>query len=125
MSYIAVKHAHMSFVLLSIVLFYIRAFSRINGWQIAKNKLLFIGSHITDTLLLLSAFYLVYLIKADPFSQSWLLEKIIFVIAYISLGFMLLKQSQKLKQYLLLAIITSFLLAIGYLASSKQALIFS
>jgi uncharacterized membrane protein SirB2 len=117
----AIKHMHLAFVVLSIILFYVRAISRINNWQLAKNKILFIGSHIGDTLLLISAFSLVYMAGLNPSEHSWLLEKIIFVIGYIGLGFVLLKQDKKSTQFILLGLCTVCLCLVGYLAGSKNA----
>lgn len=121
MSYMAIKHMHLAFVVLSIVLFYVRAMARINNWQLAKNKVLFISSHIGDTLLLISAFSLIFVAGINPLEQSWLLEKIIVVIAYIGLGFVLLKQESKSKQFIVLGLSTVCLCIIGFLAGSKNA----
>ncbi len=108
MDYLAVKHTHMLFAVLSIILFYVRSFSRLKTGALAKNKVVFIGSHSIDTLLL---------------EQSWLLEKIILVVAYIVLGIVAAKQSAQGAKVILLAITTLILLAIGYLASAKTALL--
>ena len=123
MSYMAIKHMHLAFVVLSIILFYVRAISRINNWQLAKNKILFISSHIGDTVLLISAFSLVYMAGLNPLEHSWLLVKIIFVIGYIGSGFVLLKQETKSKQFMFLGLCTVCLCLVGYLAGSKNALI--
>ncbi|PAJ74398.1 transcriptional regulator [Pseudoalteromonas sp. NBT06-2] len=121
MSYIAIKHMHLTFVILSIVLFYVRAISRLNNWQLAKNKILFVSSHIGDTLLLISAFTLIYMAEINLLEHTWLLEKIVIVITYIVLGFILLKQTEKGKQFAILGICTVCLCLIGYLAGAKHA----
>jgi len=112
---------HLTFVILSIVLFYIRAISRLNNWQLAKNKVLFISSHIGDTLLLISAFSLIYMVGMNPIEHTWLIEKIVLVITYIALGFVFLKQTNKGKQCLILGLCTVCLCLVGYLAGSKNA----
>jgi uncharacterized membrane protein SirB2 len=53
--------------------------------------------------------------------QPWLLEKIALVIVYIGLGFILLKQKEKPKQFFILIISTISLLLIGYLAGTKNS----
>ena len=58
MDYLAVKHSHMAIAMLSVILFYVRSFSRMGSGKLAKNKLVFIGSHGIDTLLLVSALML-------------------------------------------------------------------
>ena len=123
MDYLAVKHTHMLFAVLSIILFYVRSFSRLRTGVLAKNKVVFIGSHSIDTLLLISAVALIVMAGFNPLEQSWLLEKIILVVAYIVLGVVAAKQSANSAKLVLLAITTLILLAIGYLASAKTALL--
>lgn len=123
MDYLAVKHTHMLFAVLSIILFYVRSFSRLKTGVLAKNKVVFIGSHSIDTLLLISAVALIVMAGFNPLEQSWLLEKIILVVAYILLGVVAAKQSAKSAKLVLLSITTLILLAIGYLASAKTALL--
>ena len=100
MDYLAVKHTHMLFAVLSIVLFYVRSFSRLKTGALA---------------IVMAGF--------NPLEQSWLLEKIILVILYIVLGVVAAKQSAQGMKVALLAITTVILLAIGYLASAKTALL--
>ena len=123
MDYLAVKHTHMLFAVLSIILFYVRSFSRLKSGTLAKNKVVFIGSHSIDTLLLVSAVVLIVMAGFNPLEQSWLLEKIILVIVYIVLGVVAAKQNAKSAKLVLLVITTLILLAIGYLASAKTALL--
>ncbi|MBE0359631.1 MULTISPECIES: SirB2 family protein [Pseudoalteromonas] len=124
MDYLAVKHSHMAIALLSVILFYVRSFSRMGSGKIAKNKLVFIGSHSTDTLLLISALALVYVAKINPLEQLWLLEKIVLVVAYIFIGIKSSKQTQVQAKIIYTIINTLVILAIGYLATSKSALLF-
>ncbi|GAA77429.1 MAG: SirB2 family protein [Colwellia sp.] len=123
MDYLAVKHSHMAIAALSVVLFYIRSFSRMGSGKIARNKLVFIGSHSIDTLLLISAFTLMYMGKINPFEQNWLLEKIILVVAYIAIGIISAKQTNFLAKISYLIVNTFVILAIGYLATAKSALL--
>ncbi|MBQ4838453.1 MULTISPECIES: SirB2 family protein [Pseudoalteromonas] len=123
MDYIALKHTHMIFALLSIILFYTRSVSRLATGKLAKQKVLFITSHGVDTLLLISAVYLAITLGMKPSSQPWLMEKIILVVGYIALGFVIAKSKSKAKQIPALLGATGALLAIGYLASTKSAFI--
>ncbi|TMO43003.1 SirB2 family protein [Pseudoalteromonas ruthenica] len=120
MDYIALKHTHVLFVVLSVVLFYTRAFSRIGGGKIAANKAVFISSHIVDTLLLLSAIALLVVASINPLAVPWLWQKIVLVVAYIVIGFKLLKAPTQGQKWLWLGVNTLVLLAIGYLAGSKS-----
>lgn len=123
MDYLAVKHTHMAIAVLSVLLFYVRSFSRIGTGAIAKNKLVFIGSHVTDTLLLVSAITLIAMAGFNPLEMPWLLEKIILVIAYIALGIIASKQQAMTAKVAYLLVTTAVILAIGYLAVVKTPLI--
>lgn len=121
MDYMALKHTHLLFVVLSVVLFYTRAFARIKDLPFAKNKVLFISSHSVDTLLLISAVALAVSMGLKPSEQPWLLEKIILVIGFIGCGIVLARQSALKAQLTLLALATTILMAVGYLARFKTA----
>ena len=121
MDYVALKHTHVLFVVLSVVLFYTRAFSRLASGKIAANKGVFITSHIVDTLLLVSAIGLLVVASMNPLAIAWLWQKIILVIAYIIIGFKLLKAQSQSQKLLWLGVNTLVLLAIGYLAGTKSA----
>ncbi|MBB1335011.1 MULTISPECIES: SirB2 family protein [Pseudoalteromonas] len=123
MDYLAVKHTHMAIAVLSIVLFYLRSFSRLGSGAIAKNKLVFIGSHATDTFLLISAFALMAIAKINPLEQTWLLEKIILVVAYIALGIIASKQQKTSIKIVFLVVTTVVIAFIGKLAVAKTAFI--
>ncbi|MEL0642483.1 SirB2 family protein [Pseudoalteromonas aliena] len=120
MDYLVVKHSHMAIALLSVILFYVRAFSRMNSGKLAKNKAIMIGSHSIDTLLLVSAITLIFMAKINPFEQYWLLEKIFLVIIYIGIGAKSARQTKMTAKVAYVLINTAIVLAIGYLATSKS-----
>jgi uncharacterized membrane protein SirB2 len=124
MDYLAIKHSHMAIAMLSVILFYVRAFSRLGSGQLAKKKWLLIGSHSIDTLLLVSALVLIAVAKINPFEQTWLLEKIVLVIIYIAVGVISAKQKNVAAKIVYIAINTVVILTIGYLATAKSALLF-
>ncbi|MEI5640747.1 MULTISPECIES: SirB2 family protein [unclassified Pseudoalteromonas] len=121
MDYMALKHTHLLFVVLSIVLFYTRAVSRLNSGKLAKHKGVFISSHSVDTLLLVTAVILAVSAGLKPSEQPWLMQKIVLVFGYIGLGFVIAKSTAKKTKIAALAVATTVLLAIGHLAVSKQA----
>ncbi|BBN82387.1 SirB family protein [Pseudoalteromonas sp. A25] len=123
MDYIALKHTHVLFAVLSIILFYTRSVSRLASGKIAANKGVFIASHGIDTLLLVSAISLLIMGSINPLGQPWLLEKILLVLAYIALGVISAKAKTRSLQLSALIFATLSLLGIGYLAGSKSALI--
>ncbi|CAM4119940.1 SirB2 family protein [Pseudoalteromonas ostreae] len=123
MDYLAVKHTHMAIAVLSIVLFYVRSFSRLGSGAIAKNKFVLIGSHATDTFLLISAFALMAIAKINPLEQMWLLEKIILVVTYIALGIIASRQQKTSMKIVFLVVTTVVIAFIGKLAVAKTAFI--
>ncbi|KAA1150075.1 transcriptional regulator [Pseudoalteromonas sp. FUC4] len=120
MDYLAVKHSHMAIAMLSVILFYVRAFSRMGSGKLAKNKVVMIGSHSIDTLLLVSALTLIFMAKINPFEQYWLLEKIVLVVIYIGIGAKSARQTKMAAKVAYVLVNTAVILAIGYLATSKS-----
>ncbi|TMP67877.1 transcriptional regulator [Pseudoalteromonas sp. S1609] len=123
MDYLALKHTHMAIALVSIILFYIRSFSRMGSGSLAKNKVVFIGSHSIDTLLIISAITLMAMAKINPLEQLWLLEKIVLVVVYIAVGIIGAKQTTTLPKVMFLVFNTAVILAIGFLATAKAPLL--
>ncbi|GAA61596.1 transcriptional regulator [Pseudoalteromonas sp. BSi20652] len=123
MDYLAVKHSHMAIAMLSVILFYVRAFSRMGSGKLAKNKVIMIGSHSIDTLLLVSALTLIFMAKINPFEQYWLLEKIILVVIYIGIGAKSARQTKMSAKIAYVLVNTAVIFTIGYLAIAKSALL--
>ncbi|WP_372858568.1 SirB2 family protein [Pseudoalteromonas sp.] len=123
MDYLALKHTHMAIALVSVILFYVRSFSRMGSGSLAKNKVVFIGSHSIDTLLIISAITLMAMAKINPLEQLWLLEKIVLVVIYIAVGIISAKQTTTLPKIMFLVFNTAVILAIGFLATAKAPLL--
>jgi len=123
MDYLALKHSHMAIALVSIILFYVRSLSRMGSGSLAKNKVVFIGSHSIDTLLIISAITLMAMAKINPLEQLWLLEKIVLVVVYIAVGIISAKQTTTLPKVIFLVFNTAVILAIGFLATAKAPLL--
>lgn len=89
-----VKYIHLSAVLLSFCGFVLRA-----GWMLADSPMLGrrwvrVLPHIIDSVLLVSALWLVYLMSLPLLQSDWLLAKIIALLVYIALGTMALKRGR-------------------------------
>ncbi len=84
--YLLIKHIHLIFVTFSISLFITRA-----AWMLMQSDLhqldwiRKLSQHI-DTILLLSAIALTFIIKQYPFAHGWLTAKVLALVAYIVLG---------------------------------------
>ncbi len=89
--YAGLKHSHMLFITISIVLFQLRFF--LKKLDKPLPKLLKITPHINDTLLLVTGLYLAYMAGINPMEHSWLMAKIIALFIYIGFGMMALKSN--------------------------------
>lgn len=91
MSYILLKHAHMTLAAASLALFLLRG-----GWMLAASPMLSRGwvkrtPHMIDSLLLASAIALAFRAGVSPLASPWLGAKIGALAAYIVLGSIALK----------------------------------
>lgn len=84
--YALVKAVHVGAVLLSGVGFFARGLGRLRGARWVEARALRVLPHAVDTILLLSALALAWMLQASPLAQPWLAAKIAGVFAYIGLG---------------------------------------
>ena len=94
MSYLALKYVHVSCVVLSYSLFFVRGV-----WMMRESSLLArpwvkIAPHAIDTVLLVSAIAMAVMIRQYPFSAPWLTAKLVGLIVYIALGMVALKRGK-------------------------------
>lgn len=116
--YLALKHSHLLFVLLSVVLFYYRfATHKLMGKPLPK--LLKILPHIIDTFLLGTAAALCVYLQQYPFVHGWITMKIGFVLGYIVFAFLAMKSPQKSKSIQMLALSSICLVLAAYMAVTK------
>ncbi len=109
LSYSAVKHAHLLFVVITILLFQYRFLLRALNKSIPK--ILKIVPHINDTLLLISAITLAVMGGFNPTNHPWLLAKIIALVVYIVLAAMALKSrgTKRIVTYVLATLVFVFM----------------
>lgn len=84
--YLALKHLHLTFVLLSILAFIIRGIWLFMGSSMLGKKWVKILPHVISTVLLVSGIAVAIHLGMSPGSQPWLMAKIIGLIVYIALG---------------------------------------
>lgn len=97
MSYLALKHLHMSFAALSGALFLIRGILMLRVTDSAsfmKKTWLDRSTHVIDTVLLASALGLVIWSAQYPGVLPWLTVKVIAVVAYIVAGAIALRRGK-------------------------------
>lgn len=94
MSYLALKHIHITAVVLSLVLFALRG-----AWMVVDSPRLGarwvkVVPHVIDTVLLASALGLAATLQQWPFVHHWLTVKVVLLVAYIALGMVALKPTR-------------------------------
>ncbi|RUO59563.1 invasion protein [Pseudidiomarina insulisalsae] len=123
MPYIALKHLHVTFVVLSVLLFVLRFFWRSIDARVARQKWVKIVPHVIDTFLLLTIVGMLLHWQQWPWETPWLLNKTFGLVAYILFGLLAMKAQVAALRY---AGFVGALASIAFLlhvAFSKQALI--
>ena len=90
--YLALKHLHITAVVLSFGLFALRGLWMLVDSPQRQRRWVRIVPHAIDTVLLASALGLVAILHQYPFVQGWLTAKVLGLIAYIMLGSIALKR---------------------------------
>lgn len=94
MSYLVIKHIHMTSVALSGLLFFARGLLMLRDSALLERRLLRIGPHVVDSVLLASALTMVVWSGQYPFVQPWLTAKVLALVAYIVIGAIALKRGK-------------------------------
>lgn len=95
--YFALKHLHLTAVALSFTLFALRAFWMLRESPLLQKRWVKIVPHIIDTVLLVSALSLAWMLQQYPFVDGWLTAKVLALLAYIGLGTIALKRGKTRK----------------------------
>ena len=91
MDYATVKLLHQSAVALSGLGFAVRGIASLRGAQWTQGRMAKSLPHVVDTVLLLSALSMVFMLRLNPAQSPWLLAKISGLILYIGLGVVTLR----------------------------------
>lgn len=94
MSYLAIKHLHVSCVVLSGLGFLLRGWWMLTDSPLRQRRLSRVLPHVVDTLLLGSALSLAWQSGQYPFVNGWLTAKLFGLLAYILLGSVALKRGR-------------------------------
>jgi uncharacterized membrane protein SirB2 len=92
--YNEIKWVHISCVLLSGSLFFLRGLFVLNRSPIANDRRLSRLSYGIDTLLLVAAVLLTVIIHQYPLVQGWLTAKVLLLVVYIVLGVFALRRGK-------------------------------
>ena len=94
MSYLAIKHLHLSCVAMSFALFFVRGVWMLSDSPRLQQRWIKILPHLIDTTLLASALTLAWMSSQWPFMQPWLTAKVFGLLLYIVLGTIALKRGK-------------------------------
>jgi uncharacterized membrane protein SirB2 len=94
MTYLILKHLHVTCVVLSGLGFALRGWWMLNDSPRLKAPLTRVVPHVVDTLLLGSALVMAWLSGQYPFAQDWLTAKFLGLLIYILCGTMALKRGK-------------------------------
>lgn len=89
--YTAVKHLHVTFVILSVGGFFVRGLLMMRDSPLLRLRWLKMVPHVNDTLLLAAALALMVITEQYPFIDAWVTAKVFGLFAYIILGSVALK----------------------------------
>lgn len=121
MSYLLLKHLHITTVVVTISLFLLRGIWMLADSPNLQRRWVKVAPHINDTLLLASAIGMLIVARLNPLVQTWLLAKIIGLLLYIGLGTLALKRGRTKTQRTLYFIAALAVLAyIVAVAVTKQ-----
>jgi len=91
MDYLTVKLIHQSAVALSITGFFIRGAASLAGARWVASRAAKTLPHLVDSVLLLSALTLAWMLRLTPDRAPWLAAKLVGLLLYIALGVVALK----------------------------------
>jgi uncharacterized membrane protein SirB2 len=91
MDYLLIKTVHQTAVALSVAGFFARGVGALGGAVWVRGRLAKTLPHLIDSVLLLSALTLAWMLRLTPGSAPWLLAKIIGLLLYIGLGVVALR----------------------------------
>lgn len=94
MSYLAIKHLHVTCVVLSGLGFGLRGIWMMTGSPLLQARWVRVVPHMVDTALLGSAIALAVMSGQYPFVQGWLTAKVFGLLAYILFGAMALRRAR-------------------------------
>lgn len=96
MDYFTVKLVHQTAVALSITGFFIRGAASLTGAHWVRGRSAKTLPHVVDSVLLLSALLLAWMLRLTPDRAPWLLAKIVGLVLYVGLGVIALRPGRPL-----------------------------
>ncbi len=117
-TYYVVLYTHITCATISIILFTLRGIWMMTDSNILQLRVVRTLPHIIDTVLLLAAIALTFLVNQFPLVSHWLTVKLIALIVYIFLGVVALRlgktKSQRVVAFFLALTVFSFIVSVAY-----------
>jgi uncharacterized membrane protein SirB2 len=120
--YEALKHTHLTALVLSFLLFFIRGYLMMRESPAGRHRAFLIAPHIINLLLIASGISLAVFLHLSPGSQPWLAVKLVALVIYIVLGVLTFKHptpNVRKILWLLALIVFAFIVSV---AESKNPL---
>lgn len=95
MSYVLLKYTHVTAVIASFALFFLRGLWMMAAPEKLAARWVRVVPHVIDTVLLVSAIALAVTTAQYPFVQPWLTAKILALLAYILLGTVAIRRGRR------------------------------
>jgi uncharacterized membrane protein SirB2 len=115
MDYVAIKALHQIAVTLSMAGFFARGLGSLAGAEWVRGRVARTVPHLVDTVLLMSALTLAWMLRLSPGAAPWLMAKIIGLLVYIGLGVVALRPGRSVR--VRFAAWVAALLAFGWIVS--------
>ncbi len=120
------KLTHVSCAFVSIGGFALRGYWKLSGNPLLQRRLCKVLPHCVDTLLLATAIGMLFLWQTSPLQHSWLMAKILALLAYIGLGMVCLRfgksQPGRATTYGLALASALYILSVAYTKSAAGLL---
>jgi uncharacterized membrane protein SirB2 len=94
MSYLLLKHLHITFVVISITGFFLRGVWMLRDSPMLDRLWVRVVPHVNDTLLLAAATGLSIVQQQYPFVHGWVTAKVLGLLAYIGFGMFALRRGR-------------------------------
>ena len=118
MSYVLLKYVHVTAVIASFALFFLRGLWMMAAPGKLAARWVRVVPHVIDTVLLVSAIALAATTAQYPFVQPWLTAKVIALLAYILLGTVAIRRGRtrrvRIVAWILALVVFGYMVAVAH-----------